>query len=124
MSGHSAEGRCLCGNIRYRIKASPRWSGYCHCVSCRRFTGALVTSWLGIDSGDIEFMGTKPAIFEISGVRRGFCPDCGSSLTYESNRFPGYLQLHIGSLDDRVARSGPGRAHCAVVDDTGTGPER
>ena len=51
MSEILASGRCLCGKISYRVTGPPVWIGYCHCESCRRFTGGLVTSWLGIDAG-------------------------------------------------------------------------
>ena len=103
MSEILASGRCLCGKISYRVTGPPVWIGYCHCESCRRFTGGLVTSWLGIDAGDIEFDGESPENYVDGGVTRGFCRHCGASLTYASERFPGYLQLHLGSLDDPAA---------------------
>lgn len=31
---------------------------------------------------------------------RGFCADCGSSLTFEEAAAPGMLFLHIGGFDD------------------------
>ncbi len=33
-------------------------------------------------------------------IRRGFCPKCGSSLSYRSTQYPDYLTLSITSLDD------------------------
>lgn len=107
-----ATGRCLCGNIRYRIGGDPVWCGYCHCESCRRFTGAVVTSWAGVAARDLEFPGARPAVFESAGVRRGFCPACGSSLTYEADRFPGYVQVHVGTLDDPAAFAPRAHVHC------------
>jgi len=99
MSNVTATGRCLCGKISYRITGPKIWSGYCHCESCRRFSGAVVTSWLGISDTDLEFDQHQPAVYQSEGVKRGFCPSCGSSLTYQSERFPDYIQLHLGSLD-------------------------
>ena len=98
-----ATGRCLCGRISYRVTGPTLWSGYCHCRSCRRFTGGLVTSWLGINEDDVAFDDETPEHYVDGGVTRGFCKHCGSSLTYASERFPGYLQLHLGSLDDPAA---------------------
>lgn len=53
-----------------------------------------------MNPGNIEFTAGYPAIFADAGVERGFCPNCGSSLTYAAKRFPGYIQVHVGSLDD------------------------
>jgi len=88
----------ICGP-GYRVIGPTLWSGYCHCTSCRRFTGSVVTNWLGIGDGDLEFDGELPAYYRDGGVTRGFCPECGSSLTYAAERFPGYIQVHLGSLD-------------------------
>jgi hypothetical protein len=33
-------------------------------------------------------------------IRRGFCPKCGSSLSYRSTQYPDYLTLSITSLDE------------------------
>jgi len=100
MSGKIASGHCLCGNIQYRIEGDPVWSGYCHCESCRRMTGSVVTNWLGIKDSDIEFIRGQPTKYKAEGVTRGFCPNCGSSLTYEATQFPNYIQVHIGTLDE------------------------
>ena len=100
MNDAVVSGRCLCGRISYRVNGPVVWSGYCHCRSCRRFTGSVVTSWLGIDDRDLEFDAALPAYHIDGGVTRGFCPNCGSSLTYASERFPSYVQLHLGSLDN------------------------
>jgi len=112
MSNPVASGRCLCGRVSYRIGGAPIWSGYCHCESCRRFSGAVVTNWLGIAPGDLEFVAGQPSIYADRGVRRGFCADCGSSLTYETDRFPDYIQLHIGSLDHPDEFEPRAHVHC------------
>lgn len=43
-----AEGSCLCGAVRFTVAGEPVAMGYCHCNSCRRWTGAPVyafTMW-------------------------------------------------------------------------------
>jgi hypothetical protein len=59
----------------------------------------VVTNWLGILDTDLVFTRGQPTHYIDGGVSRGFCRDCGSSLTYESYRFADYVQLHLGSLD-------------------------
>ena len=113
MPGKITGGRCLCGDIRYRIEGETVWSGYCQCESCRRMTGSVVTNWLGIKDTDLVFTRGRPAKYEAAGVTRGFCPTCGSSLTYEASHFPDYIQVHAGTLDDPDAITPRAHVHFA-----------
>ena len=101
MAGLPLEGGCLCGAVRYRIDAAPLWTGYCHCASCRRSTGAPVTMFVGASAEATAFTKGKQALFASSpGVARGFCAACGTPLTYESDRFPGEVHFYISTFDD------------------------
>ena len=40
-------GRCLCGAVGYRAIGEPKWIANCHCASCRRATGAPLTTYAG-----------------------------------------------------------------------------
>jgi hypothetical protein len=49
----------------------------------------------------VRWVTKEPTEYESSEyIRRGFCPDCGSSLSYRSTRHPDYFTLSIASLDD------------------------
>ncbi len=101
MAEATLEGSCLCGAVRYRIDAAPLWTGYCHCTSCRRSTGAPVTMFVGARADSVTFTKGERAMFASSpGVERGFCAACGTPLTYESDRFPGETHFYISTLDD------------------------
>lgn len=113
MTENIITGRCLCENIHYEVSGEVVWSGYCHCESCRRFTGATVTNWLGVKDTDLTFTRGQPKIYGDENVQRGFCPDCGSSLTYAAKHFPDYIQLHLGTLDEPDAISPMAHVHCA-----------
>lgn len=43
-----SSGGCLCGAIRYEAKGTPVNSNYCHCASCRKHAGALLSRLLDI----------------------------------------------------------------------------
>jgi hypothetical protein len=59
----------------------------------------------------VRFTGAAPARFESSpGVRRGFCATCGSTLTYEGDRWPGEIHLHVGAFDDPETLAPAGQA--------------
>ena len=77
------EGGCLCGAVRYTMYSEPTYCGNCHCRSCQRGIGAGMVTWVGVkpenftvSTGRITFCETSP------GIQRGFCGDCGTSLTY------------------------------------------
>ena len=93
-------GRCLCGSVRYEAVGQPNWVAYCHCESCRRATGAPVTAYAGFPADAVRFTGEPPTFFASSpGVRRGFCGRCGSPVSFEGERWPGEIHLHLGCFD-------------------------
>ena len=96
----SYTGGCQCGAVRFRAQSVGRAS-LCHCRMCQKafggFYGPLVT---GIG---IEWTRGAPKYFASSNqVRRGFCADCGTPLTYE---YEEGIDLAIGAFDnpERVA---------------------
>ena len=51
------EGSCLCGDVRFAADGQPKWTGYCHCQSCRRHTGAPVSAYAGFEASQVRFTG-------------------------------------------------------------------
>ena len=101
MAESGIEGGCLCGALRWRAVGPPRWVAFCHCASCRRATGAPVTAYAGFAREQVMWSRGEPRYHASSeGVRRGFCPTCGTPLTYEGARWPDEVHLHLGTLDD------------------------
>ena len=105
MSESPLEGGCLCGAVRYRIDAPPLWTGYCHCTTCRRSTGAPVTMFIGARSKAVRFTAGERTTYASSpGVQRGFCAECGTPLTYEAERFPGETHFfYVSTFDEPQA---------------------
>ncbi len=78
-------GGCYCGAVRYQIATVPAWSAHCHCRSCQMALGGAFLTWAKVAAND--FVVTKGKIKTIQktpGVTRGFCGDCGTSLTYDA----------------------------------------
>ena len=76
-------GSCLCGAIRFEIDKPPISSGFCHCRICQKFTGAPVSVWTAVPVNAVRFTSGAPKLFHSSPIAvRGFCGDCGTSLTY------------------------------------------
>ena len=94
------EGRCLCGDVRFRASGPPKWTIWCHCQSCRKHSGAPASAFAAFDAVKVEM--TRGAISKYHsspGTVRGFCARCGSTLTCEGERSPGELHVHVGAFD-------------------------
>ncbi len=95
-------GGCLCGAVRFEINQPPISTGYCHCRICQKFTGSAMSVWTAFSASAVQFTSKRPSHFASSPIaERGFCPDCGSSLTYRlvRPRPTAYLVIFTGSLD-------------------------
>jgi hypothetical protein len=90
-------GGCQCGRVRFRAEALGRAS-ICHCRMCQKafggFFGPLVTVH------GLVWTKAEPARFRSSNkVRRGFCPACGTPLTFEVDGVVA-IDVAIGAFDD------------------------
>lgn len=95
------KGGCHCGAIRYEVSGMPFDADYCHCRDCQRTTGAPVAAWMDYKKEQVRWTAGEPLEYHSSEyIRRGFCPGCGSTLSYRSTQYPDYLTLSITSLDD------------------------
>ena len=91
-------GGCMCGKVRYEAIGEPLYIGYCHCHSCRHHTGAPVVAVVVFEEDKVRFTQEDRSIYNSSpGVGRGFCGQCGTTLTWEGS---GNISLHISTLDD------------------------
>ena len=96
------DGGCHCGAIRYEAQGSPIYVPYCHCSSCRKTTGAPVVLFVMFGADQVRFTKGERKIYASSpGVGRGFCPNCGTSLTYEGD-WGGrqIVEVYISTLDN------------------------
>ena len=91
-------GGCMCGAVRYEAIGEPLHIGYCHCRSCRHHTGAPAVAVVVFEADKVRFTQGDRSIYNSSpGIGRGFCGQCGTTLTWEGH---GSISLQIGTLDD------------------------
>lgn len=96
-------GGCQCGAIRYTCERLGRAS-ICHCRMCQKAFGSYFGPY--VDTFGLRFTRGAPAHFQSSNaVRRGFCRDCGTQLTFEwIDAAPGdAVGIAFGSFDDAQA---------------------
>jgi len=102
-------GGCLCGDVRYAVSGPSVWSAICYCNSCTRASGGLAVGWAGFAPARFRLLKGEMRLFESTpGVRRGFCPRCGTSLTYQKDpaKLPGaqdHIYITARTLDDPSA---------------------
>jgi hypothetical protein len=92
-------GGCLCGRVRYEARPEHRGGYYCHCRMCQLAFGNTRAAYLNLAKDQVHWL-APPAYYASSRIaRRGFCPHCGTPLSFEfldSRR----MDLAVGSLDD------------------------
>lgn len=105
------QGGCACGRTRFETRGAPIFVANCHCASCRRATGAAMSSYVGFKSDQVAWSGEAPAVFASSpGVERRFCPACGTALSYSGAKWAGETHLFLGAFDDPSAFHPDGEA--------------
>ena len=95
------KGRCLCGAVGYEYRGPENWIAHCHCESCRRNTSSPFTTFIGVPRAAYRFTGIQPAIYNSSpGVRRLFCPKCGSPVAFDADSYPDEIHFYLAALED------------------------
>ncbi len=95
----SRSGGCQCGAVRFRIDGELGRASICHCRMCQKAFGAFYGPFVSAKPQDVTWTRGAPKYFQSSNVvRRGFCGDCGTQLTFEGG--PGSLDFAIGAFDD------------------------
>ena len=101
MSATTTTGHCLCGDVTFQLEGDPLWVCHCHCVNCRRNTGSVVATYVGVRNDQVTYTAGQRRFYEPSlGVQRGFCGKCGTPMSYESEQYPGELHIHLCTLDE------------------------
>ena len=75
----------MCGAVRFRTNGPPDRVLNCHCHSCRTHTGAPMATLAVFHEDQVAFSGTPRKPYQSAqNVERSFCPDCGTSMTWET----------------------------------------
>lgn len=97
-----ASGGCLCGAVRYEVSAGgiPE-SGYCHCRTCQRQSGAPVVAWFAVPPLRFRYLKGAPAKFRASSrATREFCGVCGTYLVFREDDAAATIGVNTATLDE------------------------
>ncbi len=91
-------GRCLCGDISFKVNATPQGASVCHCRQCRKQSGHIwASAYVAI--ADLSISGTVKWYAASATAKRGFCPNCGSFLFWKAHA-EDTMSFALGALDD------------------------
>lgn len=77
------QGACFCGAIEIEISSSPMEMGYCHCTSCRAYSGAPVSAFMLWKADQVRVTKGSELLgrFNKTGMSdRQFCQSCGGHI--------------------------------------------
>ena len=96
---------CSCGQLKVRLSGDPQLVSSCHCLACQRRTGALFGStsfWRKDQVRAIE--GERRSYRRVAdsgtGLVHQFCPTCGSTGYWESEKTPELVSVAVGCCGD------------------------
>lgn len=77
------KGTCFCGAVEIEASGAPEEMGYCHCSSCRSYSGGPVKSFILWKAENVRVTKGKAALgrYNKTGMSdRQFCMRCGGHL--------------------------------------------
>ncbi|MDT6940458.1 GFA family protein [Brucella pseudogrignonensis] len=90
-------GGCQCGAVRFHVEGALGSASICHCRMCQKAFGNFYAPLVSLGEAKLIWMRDEPKRFQSSNhVKRGFCAECGTPLTYEA---PDGVALSIGAFD-------------------------
>lgn len=101
-------GSCMCGGVKYEAEGPLRLMARCHCVQCRKASGAEFATNGSVAAETFRVLAGKELLgrYESSpGAFRVFCGRCGSPLYKEDAKRPNLVRLRLGCLDSELDQS-------------------
>lgn len=99
-----SQGACLCETVRFEIAGPYRWFAHCHCSMCRKQSGALFGTSLGVAEERFRWLAGEGEIepYRASAAfERPFCPRCGGKVPARSHEASSWT-VPAGLLRDDV----------------------
>jgi len=102
----SAEGRCTCGAVRFRMTSRPLFVNCCHCRWCQRETGASFALNAMIEADRVVLLQGAPEVVDTpsnsgKGQKISRCPTCRIALWSNYGGGGGRVRfVRVGTLED------------------------
>ena len=116
-SDHPLQGGCLCGVVRYEVRAPIEQVWHCHCSICRKCEGALYPTYGSFARSGSRLLqgGEDLKAFDSSAeLHRDFCGTCRAHIFGTVDSDPDSIGLSIGTLDDGADPGGREGNECHI----------
>lgn len=95
---------CRCGALRVICQGEPVRVSVCHCLECQKRSGSAFAAQARWPHDKVTIEGKAKTWERIadSGNRATyrFCPNCGSTIAYVIERWPGVTAVPVGAFAD------------------------
>jgi hypothetical protein len=93
-------GGCVCGRTRYALLSAPVRLCDCHCIDCRRSSGAPFVTWGSVYPEHLRMI--RGTVREVPHAERlrSFAACCGTHLFFRESATAEWIDVTIASLDD------------------------
>jgi hypothetical protein len=95
---------CSCGQLRIETSGEPVRLSVCHCLACQLRTGSafgaqarFARSNVAIEGRSNQYVRTADSGLKITFH---FCPNCGSTVHFETEDLPAVIAVPIGAFAD------------------------
>ncbi|ORY01276.1 Mss4-like protein [Clohesyomyces aquaticus] len=97
-------GRCVCGQVSYRMETAPLFCHACHCSDCQRRTGSAFAAFCVIEADRVTLTSKTAPITVIApeppmDKKSAACPRCYTKLWDKSDEMGGVISIKTGTLD-------------------------
>jgi hypothetical protein len=103
MSGREAS--CSCGQLRVTVTGDPVRVSICHCLACQRRTGSSYGYQARFQKESVRISGesreyVRHADEDGAERRMRFCPECGSTVYWDSDAGGELIAVAVGAFAD------------------------
>src|SRR6187397_1971612 len=95
---------CRCGQLKVTCEGEPVRISVCHCLDCQRRSGSAFAAQARWPAARIMLTGRSKAWERVADsgheATYQFCPDCGSTIAYIIEGWPGVVAVPVGAFAD------------------------
>ena len=108
-SAVQAQGRCVCGAVRFEIDAPARWAWHDHSARSRHAQGCAYATYVGSYRSRFRLLAGQDGLTRYedaeAGSTRSFCARCGTPVLYERAHAPTMVNIPRALFAERTGRA-------------------
>ena len=91
-------GGCACGQLTFETRGEPKRVGLCHCMTCRKISGAPFSAFVIFEADQVTISGEFRSWSATPAVADCFCPVCGSQVFDRDS--DSEIEIRLGAFDE------------------------